>query len=277
MRVRTTKLLEMKQAGERIVCITAYDYAMARLVDEAQIPVALVGDSLGNVVLGYDSTIPVTLDDMVRHAQAVVRGSERALIVADMPFMTYNVSVEDSMRNAARLMQEGGAQAVKLEGGTAVAEVVRRLTESGIPVMGHVGLTPQSVHQLGGYRVQGRTLGEARRLMEDALALEEAGAFAVVIESAPGELAKLVSSKLTIPTIGIGAGVGCDGQVQVIYDILGLSARQPRHAKQYARLNDVILAALQAYAAEVSDASFPAAEHTTAIDENVLRELDRQG
>ncbi len=277
MRVRTTKLLEMKQAGERIVCITAYDYAMARLVDEAQIPVALVGDSLGNVVLGYDSTIPVTLDDMVRHAQAVVRGSERALIVADMPFMTYNVSVEDSLRNAARLMQEGGAQAVKLEGGTAVAEVVRRLTESGIPVMGHVGLTPQSVHQLGGYRVQGRTLGEARRLMDDALALEEAGAFAVVIESAPGELAKLVSSRLTIPTIGIGAGAGCDGQVQVIYDILGLSARQPRHAKQYARLNDVILAALQAYAAEVSDASFPAAEHTTAIDENVLRELDREG
>ena len=277
MRVRTTKLLEMKQTGERIVCITAYDYAMARLVDEAQIPVALVGDSLGNVVLGYDSTIPVTLDDMVRHTQAVVRGSERALIVADMPFMTYNVSVEDSLRNAARLMQEGGAQAVKLEGGTAVAEVVRRLTESGIPVMGHVGLTPQSVHQLGGYRVQGRTLGEARRLMEDALALEEAGAFAVVIESAPGELAKLVSSRLTIPTIGIGAGAGCDGQVQVIYDILGLSARQPRHAKQYARLNDVILAALQAYAAEVSDASFPAAEHTTAIDENVLRELDREG
>ncbi len=277
MRMRTTKLLEMKQAGERIVCITAYDYAMARLVDEAQIPVALVGDSLGNVVLGYDSTIPVTLDDMVRHTQAVVRGSERALIVADMPFMTYNVSVEDSLRNAARLMQEGGAQAVKLEGGTAVAEVVRRLTESGIPVMGHVGLTPQSVHQLGGYRVQGRTLGEARRLMDDALALEEAGAFAVVIESAPGELAKLVSSRLTIPTIGIGAGAGCDGQVQVIYDILGLSARQPRHAKQYARLNDVILAALQAYAAEVSDASFPAAEHTTAIDENVLRELDREG
>ncbi len=277
MRVRTTKLLEMKQAGERIVCITAYDYAMARLVDEAQIPVALVGDSLGNVVLGYDSTIPVTLDDMVRHTQAVVRGSERALIVADMPFMTYNVSVEDSMRNVARLMQEGGAQAVKLEGGTAVAEVVRRMTESGIPVMGHVGLTPQSVHQLGGYRVQGRTLGEARRLMEDALAVEEAGAFAVVIESAPGELAKLVSSRLTIPTIGIGAGAGCDGQVQVIHDILGLSARRPRHAKQYARLNDVILAALRAYAAEVSDASFPAAEHTTAIDENVLRELERQG
>ena len=277
MRVRTTKLLEMKQAGERIVCVTAYDYAMARLVDEAQIPVALVGDSLGNVVLGYDSTIPVTLDDMVRHTQAVVRGSERALVVADMPFMTYSVSVEDAMRNAARLMQEGGAQAVKLEGGTSVAEVVRRLTESGIPVMGHVGLTPQSVHQLGGYRVQGRTLIEARRLMGDALAVEEAGAFAVVIESAPGELARLVSSRLTIPTIGIGAGAGCDGQVQVIHDILGLSARQPRHAKQYARLSDVILAALQAYAAEVSDASFPTAGHTTAIDQNVLRELERQG
>ena len=169
MRVRTTKLAEMKRAGERIACVTAYDYPTARLVDKAGIPVVLVGDSLGNVVLGYDSTIPVTLDDMTRHTQAVVRGTERALVVADMPFMTYGVSVEDSMRNAARLLQEGGAQAVKLEGGRAVADTVRRLTESGIPVMGHIGLTPQSVHQLGGYRVQGKTAPEARRLLDDAL------------------------------------------------------------------------------------------------------------
>ncbi len=267
----------MKRAGERIVCVTAYDYPTARLVDAAGIPVALVGDSLGNVVLGHDSTIPVTLDDMARHTQAVARGCERALVVADLPFMTYNVSVESSMRNAARLLQEGGAQAVKLEGGRTVAGTVRRLTESGIPVMGHIGLTPQSVHQLGGYRVQGRTAVEARRLLDDALALEDAGAFAVVIESAPGELAQLITGRLTIPTIGIGAGPHCDGQVQVLHDILGFGRGIPRHAKQYASLNDVIAGALRQYAAEVADGSFPSAEHTTGVDEGALRELGFEG
>ena len=273
MRVRTTKLAEMKRAGERIVCVTAYDYPTARLVDEAGIPVVLVGDSLGNVVLGYDSTIPVTLDDMTRHTQAVVRGTERALVVADMPFMTYGVSEESSMRNAARLLQEGGAQAVKLEGGRTVAATVRRLTESGIPVMGHVGLTPQSVHQLGGYRVQGKTAPEARRLLDDALALEEAGAFAVVIEAAPGELAALITRRLSIPTIGIGAGPHCDGQVQVLHDVLGLGSMQPRHAKQYANLNAVVLDALRRYAAEAASGDFPTSEHTTSISESALREL----
>ena len=237
MRVRTSKLLEMKQVGEPIVCVTAYDYTMARLVDEAGIPVVLVGDSLGNVVLGYDSTLPVTLDDMLHHTRAVVRGAKDALIVTDMPFMTYNASVEDALRNAGRLLQEGGAQAVKLEGGAFVAGTVRCLTENGIPVMGHLGLTPQSVHQLGGYRVQARTAGQARRLLDDALALEDAGAFSIVLEMVPGNVAQAVTERLTVPTIGIGAGPGCDGQIQVLHDILGLGARQPRHAKAFADLN----------------------------------------
>ena len=273
MRVRTSKLMEMKQAGEPIVCVTAYDYTMARLVGEAGIPVVLVGDSLGNVVLGYDSTIPVTLDDVVHHTRAVVRGAKDALIVADMPFMTYSVSVEDALRNAGRLLQDGGAQAVKLEGGAFVAETVLCLTESGIPVMGHLGLTPQSVHQLGGYRVQGRTADQARRLLEDALAIEEAGAFAIVLETVPGNVAQAVTDRLTVPTIGIGAGPGCDGQIQVLHDILGLGTRQPRHAKRFADLNDVTLSALRAYKDDVTARSFPSAEHTTEADAAVVAEL----
>ena len=273
MRVRTSKLMEMKQAGEPIVCVTAYDYSMARLVDEAGIPVVLVGDSLGNVVLGYDSTIPVTLDDVLHHTRAVVRGTKDALIVADMPFMTYNVTVEDALRNAARLLQEGGAQAVKLEGGAFVAATVRRLTETGIPVMGHLGLTPQSVHQLGGYRVQGRTADQARRLLDDALAIEDAGAFAIVLETVPGNVAQAVTGRLTVPTIGIGAGPGCNGQIQVLHDILGLGIRQPRHAKRFAELNTVTLDALRAYRDEVSARSFPTADHTTEADAAVVAEL----
>ncbi|MCY4448148.1 MAG: 3-methyl-2-oxobutanoate hydroxymethyltransferase [Chloroflexi bacterium] len=273
MRVRTSKLLEMKQAGEPIVCVTAYDYSMARLVDEAGIPVVLVGDSLGNVVLGYDSTLPVTLDDMLHHTRAVVRGAKDALIVTDMPFMTYNTSVEDALRNAGRLLQEGGAQAVKLEGGAFVADTVRCLTGNGIPVMGHLGLTPQSVHQLGGYRVQARTAGQARRLLDDALALEDAGAFSIVLEMVPGNVAQAVTERLTVPTIGIGAGPGCDGQIQVLHDILGLGARQPRHAKRYADLNAITLDALRAYRDEVSARSFPTADHTTESDAAVVAEL----
>ena len=273
MRVRTSKLMDMKQAGEPIVCVTAYDYSMARLVDEAGIPVVLVGDSLGNVVLGYDSTIPVTLDDVLHHTRAVVRGTKDALIVADMPFMTYSVTVEDALRNAARLLQEGGAQAVKLEGGAFVAATVRRLTETGIPVMGHLGLTPQSVHQLGGYRVQGRTAEQARRLLDDALAIEDAGAFAIVLETVPGNVAQAVTGRLTVPTIGIGAGPGCDGQIQVLHDILGLGTRQPRHAKRFAELNAVTLDALRAYRDEVSARSFPTADHTTEADAAVVAEL----
>ena len=270
MRVRTAKLMEMKETGEPIVCVTAYDYSMARLVDEAGIPVVLVGDSLGNVMLGYDSTIPVTLDDVLHHTRAVVRGARNALIVADMPFMTHNVSIEDALRNAGRLLQEGGAQAVKLEGGASAAETVRRLTESGIPVMGHLGLMPQFVHQFGGYRVQGRTIEQARRLLDDALALEDAGAFAIVLETVPGDVAQAVTASLAVPTIGIGAGPACDGQIQVLHDILGLGDRRPRHAKRYAELGSLAVDALRNYRDEVSERGFPTGEHTTEAGDAVV-------
>jgi 3-methyl-2-oxobutanoate hydroxymethyltransferase len=273
MPIRTTKLMEMKQAGERIACVTAYDFPTARLAAAAGLPLILVGDSLGNVVLGYDSTLPVTMDDMVHHTRAVVRGAPDALVVADMPFMSYQVNADEAMRNAGRLMQEGGASAVKLEGGRRINETVTRLTEAGIPVMGHLGLTPQSVNQLGGYRVQGRTLPEAQRMLDDAEALERAGAFSIVLETIPAPLAAVVTKRLRVPTIGIGAGAECDGQIQVLHDILGFGARQPKHAKRYADLHAVIGEALQRYAAEVREGAFPAREHATDIDDAVLREL----
>ena len=273
MPIRTTKLMEMKQAGERIACVTAYDFPTARLAAAAGLPLILVGDSLGNVVLGYDSTLPVTMDDMVHHTRAVVRGAPDALVVADMPFMSYQVNADEAMRNAGRLMQEGGASAVKLEGGQHIAETVSRLTDAGIPVMGHLGLTPQSVNQLGGYRVQGRTLPEAQRMLDDADALERGGAFSIVLETVPAPLAAVVTKRLRVPTIGIGAGAECDGQIQVLHDILGLGTRQPKHGKRYADLNAVIGEALQRYAAQVREGTFPAEEHATDIDDAVLQEL----
>ncbi|MBI68141.1 MAG: 3-methyl-2-oxobutanoate hydroxymethyltransferase [Chloroflexi bacterium] len=273
MRLRTTALKEMKLAGNQITCITAYDYQMALLVEEASIEVILVGDSLGNTVLGYDSTIPVTLHDMIHHTKAVARASKSSLIVADMPFLTYNVTIEESLRNAGRLIQEGGAQAVKLEGGKPVANVIRKLTELGIPVMGHLGLTPQSVHQMGGYMVQARTFDRAKNLMEDAQILQESGAFAVVLEAVPSELAKLVTERLSIPTIGIGAGNYCDGQIQVINDILGFSSHSPRHSKQYADINAVVLNALNGYAQEVRDGKFPTSKESSYMDSQVLNDL----
>lgn len=273
MPVRITKLQEMKAAGERIACVTAYDFPSARLVQQAGFEVVLVGDSLGNVVLGYDTTIPVTMDDMLHHTRAVARGAPGLLIVADMPFLTFNVGADDALRNAGRLLQEGGAHAVKLEGGEPVAGTVRRLTRAGIPVMGHLGLTPQSVNQLGGYRVQGRTLEQAKRLLDDAVALEEAGAFSIVLEAVPAELAGIVTHRLRIPTIGIGAGPDCDGQIQVLHDILGFGARQPKHAKRYADLNETIGTALAAYAQDVREGRFPAPEHAETIDDAVLSEL----
>ncbi|HCH35904.1 MAG: 3-methyl-2-oxobutanoate hydroxymethyltransferase [Dehalococcoidia bacterium] len=273
MRLRTTALKEMKLAGNQITCITAYDYQMALLVEEASIEVILVGDSLGNTVLGYDSTIPVTLNDMIHHTKAVARASKSSLIVADMPFLTYNVTIEESLRNAGRLIQEGGAQAVKLEGGKPVANVIRKLTELGIPVMGHLGLTPQSVHQMGGYMVQARTFDQAKNLIEDAQILQESGAFAVVLEAVPSELAKLVTERLSIPTIGIGAGNYCDGQIQVINDILGFSSHSPRHSKQYADINAVVLNALNGYAQEVRDGKFPTSKESSYIDSQVLNDL----
>jgi 3-methyl-2-oxobutanoate hydroxymethyltransferase len=274
MRVSINQIREMKQKGEKITMLTAYDYATARIIDEVGVPLILVGDSLGMVVLGYESTIPVTMDEMLHHTKAVVRGAERALVIGDMPFMTYHVSVSDALRNAARFIQEAGAQAIKLEGGVAVAETVRRIVDCGIPVMGHIGLIPQSINQLGGYKVQGKTPESARKLVEDARALEEAGAFAIILEVVPTPLATLITQKASVPVIGIGAGAGCDGQVQVISDILGLSDSCCfKHAKQYARLADVIRAAVSEYDNEVKDGSFPTDEQGFSMDESLLAEL----
>jgi 3-methyl-2-oxobutanoate hydroxymethyltransferase len=255
-KVRAPDLTLLKARGERIVMLTAYDATMAGLLDRAGIDVLLVGDSLGQVILGLDTTIPVTLDAVIHHTRAVARGASRALVVADMPFLTYQVSAEEALRNAARLFQEGGAAAVKLEGGLHVAEVVRRLTAAGLPVMGHVGLTPQHVHRLGGMRQQAREEGAAQELIRDALALEEAGAFAVVVEAVP----EAVTSRLKIPTIGIGAGPHCDGQVLVSYDVLGLfDAFVPSFVRQYARLAELILSAAKEFASDVRQGAYPPA------------------
>ncbi len=257
-RVTVAELVAMKRRGERIVMVTAYDYPTARLADEAGIPVILVGDSLGNTVLGYETTIPVTLADMLHHTRAVTRAVRRALVVADMPFLTFQVTPEEALRNAGRLVQEGGAQAVKVEGGGPIVETVSRLVRAGIPVMGHLGLTPQSVHALGGYRLQARSAAAVRQLFADALALEDAGAFAIVLELVPAPVAQAVSAILQIPTIGIGAGPGCDGQVQVLTDLLGLTPGPlPRHARAYADLAGVVREALRRYAEDVRNGLFP--------------------
>src|SRR6476620_5051088 len=251
-KVRAPDLTAMKARGERIVMLTAYDATLARLLDRAGIDVLLVGDSLGQVILGLDTTIPVTLDAVIHHTRAVTRGASRALVVADMPFLTYQVSTEEALRNAARLFQEGGAAAVKLEGGRSVAETVRRLTAAGLPVMGHVGLTPQHVHRLGGMRQQAREEEAAQELILDALALEDAGAFAVVLEAVPDVVAQAATARLKIPTIGIGAGPHCDGQVLVSCDMLGLfDGTVPPFVKRYASLNDLIFSAVKAYADDV--------------------------
>jgi len=273
--VTTATFRARKAAGQRIVMVTAYDAPSARLVDEAGVDAILVGDSLGMTVLGFDSTLPVTLDDMVRHTAAAVRGASRALVVADMPFMSFQVSPEDALRNAGRLMAEGGAGAVKLEGGAAVAETVARITGAGIPVMGHVGLTPQSVHQLGGYRVQAKETAAAVRLLDDCRALQDAGAFAVVLECIPAELAAMASAELDIPTIGIGAGAGCDGEVQVFHDLLGLGGDfTPRHAKRYAEVGDAIRTAVAEYARDVRAGIFPGEPQCTRMEPRVLEELE---
>ncbi len=256
--VRVPDLAQMKARGERIVMLTAYDATMTRLFDRAGIDLLLVGDSLGNVILGLDTTIPVTLDEIIHHTRAVTRAASRALVVADMPFLTYQISAEQAMRNAARLFQEGGAAAVKLEGGRAVADTVGRITSAGLPVMGHVGLTPQHVHRLGGMRRQARNEEAAQELILDALALEDAGAFAVVLEAIPDTVAEAVTSRLKIPTIGIGAGPHCDGQVLVSYDVLGLfDGFVPPFVKQYAQLGQLILNAVKNYADDVRQGAFP--------------------
>lgn len=273
--VTVATLRDMKAAGEPIVMITAYDAPGARLVDAAGADVILVGDSLGMVVLGHGSTLPVTMDDMLRHTAAVVRGADRPLVVGDMPFMSYQLSADDAVRNAGRFLAEAGAGAVKLEGGAPVAPVVARMVDAGIPVMGHLGLTPQSVNAFGGYRVQARDAAAAERLVADALSLEAAGAFAVVLELVPAEVAALVTEELSIPTIGIGAGAGCDGQVQVFHDLLGLGDFVPRHAKRYAHLGDAVVKAVAAYAADVRQGAFPGDAQTTHADPELVAELER--
>ncbi|GBD14474.1 3-methyl-2-oxobutanoate hydroxymethyltransferase [bacterium HR25] len=274
-RITTRDIRAMKERGEKIAMLTAYDYSTARLLDEAGVPVLLVGDSLGMVMLGYDTTLPVTMEDMLHHVRAVVRGSKRAHVVADMPFLSYQTSPEDALRNAGRLLQEGGAQSVKLEGGAEMAPTVRRLVSVGIPVMGHLGFTPQSVHQFGGYRVQGRSKEAALRLISDALALEEAGVYAIVLEMVPAHLARLVTERVRVPTIGIGAGPYCDGQVQVVHDMLGLYPDfTPKHAKQYARLGEVIRQAVTAYMEEVRQGAFPTEEHSHRLDPSLMAEIE---
>jgi 3-methyl-2-oxobutanoate hydroxymethyltransferase len=271
MRISISDIGRMKAKGERIVMVTAYDYTAGQIIDRTDIPLVLVGDSLGMVVQGHDSTLPVTLDEIIYHVKAVMRGARRPLIVGDLPFLTY-ATPEQALHNAGRLMQQTGCQAVKLEGGAPMAPTVQRLVEAGIPVMGHLGFTPQSVNQIG-MRVQGKSAAHARQLIEDALALEAAGAFAVVLELIPAALAREITARLRIPTIGIGAGVDCAGEVQVWHDILGLyTDRQPRHTRRYLALADEIGAALSQYAADVRSHVFPAAENSSAIDPAVLEE-----
>ncbi len=276
VRIAVHELKAMKQRGEKIAMLTAYDYPTAKILDEAGIPVILVGDSLGMVVLGYDSTIPVTMEEMLHHTKAVVRGTERAIVVGDLPFMSYQTSVEDAIRNAGRFLQEAGATAVKLEGGAPMVETVRRLVSIGIPVMGHLGLTPQSLNQLGGYKVQGKTPAAAVRLLNDAMALQEAGVFGIVLEGIPAPLGKLITQKLDVPTIGIGAGPHCDGQVQVIHDLLGFfPGFVPKHAKQYAHLSETIREAVTGYMDEVTAGSFPTARESFSMDKAILAELEQ--
>jgi len=261
-RMTVLDLQKKKADNQRIVMVTAYDATMARLVDKAGVDMVLVGDSLGMVVQGHSDTLPVTLDHVVYHTACVARGLQRAHLCADMPFMTFQVSPDQAMLSAGRLLQEGRAQSVKLEGGVRVADSIRKLTEAGIPVVGHVGLTPQSVHAMGGFRVQGRTPDDAERVVEDALAVEQAGAFMVVLEAIPAPLAAEITARLAIPTIGIGAGVACDGQVLVCNDLLGLDLSfEPRFVKRFARLEEIVVGAMEAYAAEVRAGTFPGPEH----------------
>jgi 3-methyl-2-oxobutanoate hydroxymethyltransferase len=272
-RISVTDLNAKKKKGEKIVMFTVYDYPTARLVDEAGVDISFIGDTLGMVVLGYDSTLPVTMDDILHHTKAVARGTKRAHVLADMPFLSYQVNSEDAVRNAGRLLQEGGAQSVKLEGGIQVADTVRRIVDAGIPVMGHLGLTPQSINQLGGYKIQGKTPKAAVRLLNDAVALEQAGAYAIVLECVPVHLAKAITDRVSIPTIGIGAGPDCDGQVQVFHDLLGLYQDfLPKHARRYAHVGDTIRDAVRAYAEDVRAGRFPTDAESFIMDTPLFSE-----
>ncbi|CAM5791649.1 MULTISPECIES: 3-methyl-2-oxobutanoate hydroxymethyltransferase [Brevibacillus] len=272
--ITTSDLRAKKHAGEPIAMITAYDFPSAKLVEEAGAEMILVGDSLGMVVLGYDSTLPVTMDDMLHHTKAVTRAAKRAFVVADLPFLSYHGTVEEGVKNAGRLLQEGLAKAVKMEGGTELVPLVKRCVQAGIPVMGHIGLTPQAVHQLGGYKVQGRDLEAARRLMDEAEALQEAGIFSLVLECVPEEVAALISAKLDIPVIGIGAGSSCDGQVLVFHDLVGYASQlQPKFVKRYADVGTSIRDAVRDYVSEVKERRFPAPEHVFHAKEEMVSKL----
>ena len=259
---------------EKISMLTAYDYSTAKLMDEAGINGILVGDSLGMVVLGYEDTLPVTMEDIIHHTKAVSRGAKNALVVGDMPFMSYQVSVEEAVYNAGRLIKEGGCQAVKLEGGATVCKQIRAITNASIPVMAHIGLTPQSVNAFGGFKVQGKNESDAKRLIEEAKAVEEAGAFAVVLECVPEKLAEIITNSISIPTIGIGAGKGCDGQILVYQDMLGMFSNfTPKFVKKFANVGEIMTGAFKEYIKEINDGTFPSAEHTFAISDDVINKL----
>lgn len=273
-RLTIRDIQKMKDDHERIVMLTAYDATSARLAEQAGVPMLLVGDTLGMVVQGHDSTIPVTLDHMIYHSEIVTRVTKTPLIVGDMPFMSYQVSEEQALQNAGRLMQEAGVSCVKLEGGETRARTIKRIVDAGIPVMSHIGLTPQSVNQFGGFRVQGKQLESARQLVRDAEAVQAAGAFAVVLELVPAPLAEFITERLEIPTIGIGAGVGCDGQVQVFHDILALFTDfVPRHTKRYSNIGDMMLAAIKQYQTEVQTGQFPDDDHSFDMNAEVIAAL----
>ncbi|MDF9411746.1 3-methyl-2-oxobutanoate hydroxymethyltransferase [Brevibacillus laterosporus] len=272
--ITTSKLRQMKQNKEPITMLTAYDYPSAKLAEEAGIDILLVGDSLGMVVLGYESTVSVTMDDMVHHTKAVTRAAKTAFVVADMPFLTCHGSVEEAIHHAGRLIQEGNAKAVKIEGGEEILPIVKRCTKAGIPVMGHLGLTPQSVHQLGGYKVQGKDLESAKQLITDAKALEEAGAFGIVLECVPAEVTAKVAEAVEIPVIGIGAGVQCDGQVLVFHDVLSYASNlTPKFVKSYAQIGDMIQSAISQYVIEVRSKQFPEQSHSFAASEETIQQL----
>lgn len=274
IRISINDLQKMKNANETIPMVTAYDYTSAVILQRVNVPIILVGDSLGQVVMGFDSTIPVTMEDMIRHTQMVVRGTTRSHVVADLPFMSYQVNSDEALRNAGRLIKEGGCQSVKLEGGGPSVEISRRIINAGIPVMGHLGLTPQSVNQLGGYRVQGRTVKCAETLIENARSLEEAGIYALVLELIPRELAKIITESLSIPTIGIGSGPECGGQVQVLHDLLGLYEDfSPKHARRYANLSNIIEESVSHYISDVQSGSFPARKESFTMDPNILSQI----
>ena len=274
MKQTTVTFLDHKQKGEKISMLTAYDYSTAKLVDQAGIDGILVGDSLGNVMLGYEDTLSVTVEDMIHHGAAVARGVKNALVVIDMPFLSYQTSVYDAVKTSGRLVKEGHAGAVKLEGGKEFAPQIRAITAASIPVMGHLGLTPQSIHTLGGYRVQGKTEAAAQKLLEDALAVEEAGAFALTLECVPAKLAQLITQKLSIPTIGIGAGAGCDGQVLVYQDMLGMfNDYTPKFVKRFAEVGEVMKNAFAEYNRQVKEGSYPDEAHSFGMDEDVLKKL----